>query len=340
MLGDGDKSYYIKYYVNGKQYKKKIGKHSEGVREKFCANKRIEYINDAKFGRVHDGSMTLDMLADEYHATKGANATHDEMVSRYNHTIKSYFGSVLVTKIHDKDVYKFQKHLMSKVVSKDDKLMANATVNYYMTQISSMLKYAVSKGYVSVNVAIGVKMLNEDNARTRYLELEELKLLIEAVKFDTDLLLFVEMSMSTGGRMSAVMNVCKKDININHKTVSLSDDKKGEYYTAFLNERVMKLLDIDKLGMNDRIYASNVRRMQRQMKVVLDRLFNADIDKDDTKNRVVIHTLRHTFASHLAINGTPIFTIQKLLNHKDIKQTLRYAKLSPNSGREDVGGIW
>ena len=59
-------------------------------------------------------------------------------------------------------------------------------------------------------------------------------------------------------------------------------------------------------------------------------------DLEDRKNKVVIHTLRHTFASHLAINGTPIFTIQKLMNHKDIKMTLRYAKLSPDSGREAI----
>lgn len=39
----------------------------------------------------------------------------------------------------------------------------------------------------------------------------------------------------------------------------------------------------------------------------------------------------HTFASYLAINGTPIFTIKELMNHKDIEQTMRYAKLSPDS---------
>ncbi|WP_206442820.1 tyrosine-type recombinase/integrase [Aliarcobacter cryaerophilus] len=70
--------------------------------------------------------------------------------------------------------------------------------------------------------------------------------------------------------------------------------------------------------------------------MILDTLFNQGIDKYDRKNKVVIHTLRHTFASHLAINGTPIFTIQKLMNHKDIKMTMRYAKLSPDSGREAV----
>lgn len=80
--------------------------------------------------------------------------------------------------------------------------------------------------------------------------------------------------------------------------------------------------------------------ISRRMKPILDNLFNQDLDINDRKNRAVIHTLRHTFASHLAINGTPIYTIQKLLNHKDIKQTMRYAKLSPDSGREYIQELY
>jgi hypothetical protein len=38
--------------------------------------------------------------------------------------------------------------------------------------------------------------------------------------------------------------------------------------------------------------------------------------------------------------GTPIYTLQKLMNHKKIKMTLRYAKLSPDSGREYVESLW
>ena len=45
-------------------------------------------------------------------------------------------------------------------------------------------------------------------------------------------------------------------------------------------------------------------------------------------------------ASHLAINGTPIFTIQKLLNHSDITQTMRYAKLSPENGKNAIQGLY
>ena len=60
----------------------------------------------------------------------------------------------------------------------------------------------------------------------------------------------------------------------------------------------------------------------------------------DGVNKIVIHTLRHTFASRLAINGTPIFTIQKLMNHSDIKMTARYAKLAPDSGLSAIKGLY
>ena len=79
--------------------------------------------------------------------------------------------------------------------------------------------------------------------------------------------------------------------------------------------------------------------LQRRLKPILDDLFNQCIDENDSKNRFVVHSLRHTFASNLAIKGTPIYTIQKLMNHKDISSTLRYAKLDPRNGLEMVDAV-
>ena len=72
----------------------------------------------------------------------------------------------------------------------------------------------------------------------------------------------------------------------------------------------------------------------------MNELFNKDLEKDDRKNRVVLHTLRHTFASHLAINGTPILTIKSLMNHSSIEMTMRYAHLSPDSGLNEVRKLY
>lgn len=44
-----------------------------------------------------------------------------------------------------------------------------------------------------------------------------------------------------------------------------------------------------------------------------------------------IHTLRHTFASHLVQNGVAIYEVSKLLGHSDVKMTEVYAHLGPNT---------
>lgn len=62
-----------------------------------------------------------------------------------------------------------------------------------------------------------------------------------------------------------------------------------------------------------------------------DKGFNKGVE--DPRQRVVFHTLRHTFASWLAIQGTPILTIKELLGHKTLAMTGRYAHLIPDMKR-------
>lgn len=54
---------------------------------------------------------------------------------------------------------------------------------------------------------------------------------------------------------------------------------------------------------------------------------------DEKKPLVTLHVLRHTAASLLVAAGVPIFDVARILGHKDMKTTMRYAHFAPEAGR-------
>ena len=86
----------------------------------------------------------------------------------------------------------------------------------------------------------------------------------------------------------------------------------------------------DYLFQNDGILI-NARSLEERLLKILDELFNQGLDRKDSVHRIVIHSLRHTCASHLASEGASMQVIQKQLNHSSEYQSKVYTKLSPES---------
>jgi integrase len=132
------------------------------------------------------------------------------------------------------------------------------------------------------------------------------------------------------------------------KSIKIHDHKNHNTYQAFifgeakelLQETMQNLDSSDYVISYDRGKITDDKRIQRRLKPLFDSLFNKSLTIDDRENRVVQHTLRHRFASLLAIKGESIFLIMKLMNHKDINMTMRYAKLAPENGCEAVKGLF
>ena len=250
-------------------------------------------------------------------------------------------GNSNIHSITKDDIQKLQKALK-------DKGKAPKTVNGVITLLTAIINHSIKeKGLTLINPCTGVKRLKTDDTRERYLAIDEVRQLIKEVKDTETVYHFVKLALTTGARLEGVLHIQKKDINLNSSSVTVHDLKSGGTYTGFYDDDYKtELTDhIGHLKANDYVVGGSdtktaARTISRYLKPTLDRLFNKGLKVDDRKNRVVIHTLRHTFASQLAIAGVPILTIQKLMNHADIAQTMRYAKLAPDQGSEAVKRLY
>ena len=348
LLKNKDKSYYISYKMNDKFKRLHIGKKSEGITEAYCHQKRNDAINKLKFGdtdsiiKTKVKVDTFDVITQRYLSYfQIHNKDSINHLSRYNNHIKSFIGDKYVTDITIADLENIQREKL--------KALAPQTVNHIIQLIGTIFNYNIKHKYIKVeNPVKSTKLLKVNNERQRYLETDEISTLFDKVKNDKQLLLFTKLALHTGARLHTLCNIKKKDINIEKQTVFLQDYKNNTFYTSFLSNDIVKLLKIRlrQIKSNDFVllFGTNPNNIDtyisKKLRPILNDNFNTELAKNDRQNRVVIHSLRHTFASHLAINGTPIYTIQKLMNHKDINMTLRYAKLSPDSGRDFVDKLY
>lgn len=351
------KGVYLKQHKNGDvsyavNYKDKmgvlkwvvVGKKSEGINIAYCFQQRNDIINKAKFGE--DAPIIKYKTTSDYTFAKAAK-DYLEGKDLKQRTIWNYqtvfdylyplIGEMALTDISQDDIQKIKNSL--KGINKAPK-----TINYHIEVIRMVFNHAIQRGkFKGDNPAAKIQLLKVDNDRERYLSVEEIGQLRDAVKKDLELLLFVELCLSTGGRLETILSITKKDVNLKQGTISLKNHKSDNSYTGYISNALQPLLTkrLDNIkNPNEKLIPTPSRTIQRNLKKILDSLFNKGLDTADAKNRAVIHTLRHTFASHLCINGTPIFTVMKLLDHKSIDDTLRYAKLSPDNGNEAVKALW
>ena len=338
-LTNGDKSYYITYKHNKKDIWKKIGLYSEGIREAYCSQKRNEIVSKIRLGEdlphvANKNNFTsLIEVAEKFYELKELhNKQNKKTRSRVLAKLKKhYIGEMSIKEIQKLDIENFQIEL--------EKDLMPATINFIIQQTSSIFNWSIENSYLSKNPCQFVKNLKVKNARLRYLEVNEIKRLLETVKNDKHLYYFVLLGLSTGGRLQTICNIKVSDIRENG-TIRLYDFKNESEYFGFLNNDLKSELNeyikIINLKEDDFIFKNTSNQnytnqyYYRKLQPIFDVLFNPD--GTEPLEKVTIHTLRHTFASQLAINDTPILIIKKLMNHNDIKTTMRYAKLSKSSG--------
>ena len=133
---------------------------------------------------------------------------------------------------------------------------------------------------------------------------------------DGDTLRVVKLCLATGARWSEAATLNRE--NLMKYKVTFMNTKNGKNRTVPIS---VKLYD-ELAQQQDRILFPTAN--YKQVRETLKRLVSSLPDGQ------AVHVLRHTFASHFMMRGGNILTLQKILGHSTISQTMTYAHFSPD----------
>ena len=201
-----------------------------------------------------------------------------------------------------------------------------------------MLNRAVTWKKLAEHPGKEVKALKGVQGRTRFLSEEEEAAILAACS--PALRRVVEAGLLTGFRRQELTSLRPEDVDLARGTVTVAAcyAKNGESRTNPMGERLKAILR-EALSVRGDTPTVLVTRYRKPWTTEgLTNQFQRASRRAGLE-RLGPHVMRHTYASRLVMAGVDLRTVQELLGHKDIKQTMRYAHLSPSHKRVEVEAL-
>ena len=309
-------------------------------------------------------SITLDEFYKIYKqndkGTKSPKAIENEE-GLYNNHIKSLLGAKKLNEISVEDIQKVKSAMLEQEKDDGSKKYAAQTINHALKLLRHLFNTAISWGkYSAINPVKSVKQLKLNNKRFRFLTRDEADLLFNKLKkvhvlnktnfgyeyykkYETSQLYEMSlMSVYCGCRAGEIFNMKVIDINFATNFLNIPVSKSHKSRNIPMPDIVLNMLhqriDYFKMKGEDYIFrdikGGKIEEMSDQFYRIADRLFNQNIA--DPYQKVVFHTLRHTYASWLVMQGVDLYTVKELMGHETIEMTMRYAHLAPNKFTEAI----
>ncbi len=215
------------------------------------------------------------------------------------------------------------------------KNLSPQTIYHCLSLLRRILNRAMQWGLFSGPLP-KFEMPKFDNKRVRFLSKGEAAKLLAYLKYSRPEWYDITIvALYTGLRASELFKLTSSDIQIEENLLVVLDGKNRALNRVVpLNICSKEVLArrINPLLPSSPIFQHNsCKTFSRAIETCG---FNHGVE--DRRNRVVFHTLRHTFASWLVQAGVPLIVVSNLLGHKDIRMTMRYAHLAPQQAHEAI----
>jgi len=323
---------YVYWTQDGKKRGRSLRTSIKQVANEYL--KGFEYrLTKKRLGQQTD--IDIQRLRDEYLAyaqvtkTRSTYERHDRpRVKRFIRWLADA-GVQTASEIAVRHVHDYQAHRCRQV--------STATVRHDLFAASGLLRFAVDRGYVTDNVVKRVKKVKAERDPRRFLSEDELKEVFEVAR-KTPLWPLTATAYYAGLRNSELCFLEWSDLDpeLGTLTVQSKDGftlKNHQCRAIPLNRELAEILRprVQPEGwcfLDSRGSQWNQRR--------LSWAFRYHVVRPSGIPEFSLHTLRHTFASHLVMKGVSIYRVSRWLGHQSVNTTMIYAHLAPQDDEINV----
>ena len=220
---------------------------------------------------------------------------------------------------------------------------APGTANLALGLLGQIFNHALACGHIDANPARGIQR-NPGRKLTRFLSREEIARLhhvldryAEGSRSQAQQADIIRLLLLTGCRKSEIVRLRREEVKGDR--LELLDSKTGPR-TVLLNDRAQEILERRMQRGNGPWVFPSVRNPCRLRCRELS-IWDA-VRREAGIEDVRLHDLRHTVASQAVLNGVLLPVVARLLGHRDVRMTMRYAHVGDReieAAAERVGQV-
>ena len=250
-------------------------------------------------------------------------------IKSYTQCLRGYF-SFCQDNIENLDIEKIKTFL----INKQEKGYAPQTINLYLNAIKLFYRDILKK-YNKIDLKFSKKTKKLPIVLSR----NEITAIIDNIQNPKHKLI-IGLAYGSGLRVSETINLKIKDINLEELTIHLKEAKGKKDRLTILPEKLKDKIRnlIAGKEKNDYVFANERGAMPdgRQGKLTertAQKIFENALQRTGIKKDATLHSLRHSFATHLLENGVDVRYVQALLGHSNIRTTQIYTQVTNPSIR-------
>jgi len=242
----------------------------------------------------------------------------------YGHALREFFAtcSVGYDEVKAKDI----RGWMAKL---DERHLKLGTIQTIIVAVKSFYRYCMEENLILKNPCVNIRSPKRNDWLPVYLDKEAFTKLREISKNELRERAMIETLYATGVRISELLNIRLEDIEWGTRKIWIHKGKGNKerfvLYTGDCEAWMKEYLAKRKLESPYLFINRWGRPLNRNRVSVLFQKYSQTLNLEI---KITPHTLRHTFAAHLAEKGMPQSYIQELLGHVDINTTEIYSRLN------------